>query len=69
VAAVRWQEFLKTHRPAHEAHSSDQEYEDAFQANHTAAAQYELMRVYYLLGRVEDGDRLLRELDPLGLIN
>jgi hypothetical protein len=69
MAAVRWEAFLTTHPPARDAQSPSQEYEDAFQANHIAVAQYELMRVYYLLGRVEDGDRLLRELDPLDLLH
>jgi hypothetical protein len=69
MAAVRWEAFLTTYKPTRDAQAPEQEYEDAFQANHIAAAQYELMRVYYLLGRVEDGDRLLRELDPLDLLN
>lgn len=62
VAASRWEEFLRTHNP------HDGELEDAFQANQVAAAKYELMRVYYLLGRTDQGDRLLRELDPLDLL-
>ena len=69
MAAMRWEAFLTTHQPARDAQSPEQEYEDAFQAQHLAAAQYELMRVYYLLGRVEDGDRLLRALDPLDLLH
>jgi hypothetical protein len=69
MAAVRWEAFLSTHQPARDTQSPEQAYEDAFQAHHLAAAQYELMRVYYLLGRVEDGDRLLRVLDPLDLLH
>jgi hypothetical protein len=68
-AAVRWEEFLKTHAPSGAGGAAGEEYEDAFQANHVSSARYELMRVYYLLGRAEDGDRILRELDPLTLSN
>ncbi|HEX7174535.1 MAG TPA: hypothetical protein VF240_04535 [Pyrinomonadaceae bacterium] len=68
-AAARWEDFLKTHAPAGAAGAAGEEYEDAFQANHVSSARYELMRVYYLLGRAGDGDRLLRELDPLSLSN
>ena len=35
-------------------------------ATYVNAAQYELLRVYYLLGRRDDGDELLRRLDPPG---
>jgi hypothetical protein len=60
VAASRWEEFLKTHNPP------GAEFEDSFHASHVAAAQYELIRVYYLLGRREEGDALLRQVDPVG---
>jgi hypothetical protein len=60
-AATRWERFLRDHEPR------DGEYEDAYQKYRVDAARLELMRVYYLLGRRDDGDRLLRALDPLGL--
>jgi hypothetical protein len=60
VAASRWDEFLK----AHEA--PDGEYEDSMHASYVAAAKYELIRVYYLMGRREEGDALLRRVDPVG---
>jgi hypothetical protein len=60
-AATRWERFLHEHEPA------DGEYEDAYQKYRIDAAKLELMRVYYLLGRRADGDRLLRTLDPLML--
>ncbi len=68
-AATRWEEFLRTHSPSGESGAANEEYEDAFEANHVNSARYELMRIYYLLGRQEDGDRILRELDPLSLSN
>jgi hypothetical protein len=60
LAASRWEEFLRIHNPP------GQEFEDSLHASYVTAAQYELMRVYYLLGRSEDGDALLRRLDPVG---
>jgi hypothetical protein len=60
VAASRWEEFLKTHNP------EGREFEDSVHASYVAAAQYELVRVYYLQGRKDEGDALLRRLDPVG---
>jgi len=60
VAASRWEEFLKTHNPP------GREFEDAVHASYVAAAQYELIRVYYLQGRRDEGDALLRRVDPVG---
>lgn len=60
-AMTRWERFLHDHEPA------DGEYEDAYQKYRIDAAKLELMRVYYLLGRQADGDRVLRALDPLRL--
>ena len=57
-AADRWTEFLRAHPP-------DGEYEDAFQRNHIRAAQYELMRVEYLRGRAQEGDKLLNQLEDV----
>lgn len=57
-ASERWKEFLRAHPP-------DGEYEDAFQRNHVRAAQYELMRVEYLRGRVQEGDKLLNQLEDV----
>ena len=57
-ASARWNEFLRAHPP-------DGEYEDAFQRNHVRAAQYELMRVEYLRGRVQEGDKLLNQLEDV----
>lgn len=59
-AVLRWQRYLETHNPP------GREFEDGFHASYVNAAQYELLRVYYLLGRREDGDALLRRLDPVG---
>jgi len=60
-AVFRWGKFLKAHDP------HDGEYGDGFHKLHVDAAKYELMRVYYLLGRIDDGDRLLKQIDPLTL--
>ena len=59
-AALRWEEFLKVHNPP------GAEFEDNLHALYVQAAKYELMRVYYLLGRRDDADALLRALDPVG---
>lgn len=59
-AASRWEQFLKAHD------APDGEYEDSLHASYAAAATYELIRVYYLLGRREEGDALLRRVDPVG---
>ena len=59
-AAQRWQEFLTKHSPP------GAEYEDGMHASYAKAARYELMRLNYLLGRVAEGDALLKELDPVG---
>jgi len=59
-AAVRWRSFLGAHDPP------GQEFEDGVHASYVTAAQYELLRVYYLMGRREEGDALLRGLDPPG---
>lgn len=58
-AASRWRAFLQRYARA------DGEFEDAFHANHVQAAKYELARINYLLGNVEEGDRLMKELDPI----
>jgi hypothetical protein len=59
-AARRWTAFLKRHPP-------EEETEDAVQKRYIDAARYELIRVNYLLGSQEEGDRLFRAADPLGL--
>ena len=59
-AGSRWEAFLEEHDPA------EREFEDSQHASYVAAAQYELLRVYYLQGRRDDGDALLRQLDPVG---
>lgn len=38
------------------------ELEDGFQAHHFTTAEFERMRVYYLLGKIEKGDKLLLQL-------
>jgi hypothetical protein len=60
-AAARWQEFIRSHYPA------NGEYEDDFEHSHVVAAQFELMRVYYLRGQAEKGDEILKKINPLGL--
>jgi hypothetical protein len=57
-AAERLQSFLSKH-------PRDAETEDAVEQRYIDAATYELMRVYYLLGRPTDGDRLFNAADPL----
>lgn len=59
TAAVRWKSFLRAY--------GERELDSAIQARLISIAKYELMRIYYLLGDLETGDRLLRELDPLKL--
>ena len=59
-AALRWRSFLEAHNPP------GQEFEDGFSASYVRAAQYELVRVHYLRGRREEGDAILRRLDPVG---
>lgn len=59
-AATRWEAFLQAHDPP------GGEFEDGLHASYVAAARYELMRVYYLQGRRDAGDALLRRLDPVG---
>ncbi len=58
-ADTRWRTFLRAHEP------DDGEFEDGFQRNHVRAAQYELMRVLYLRGRTNEGDRLLTKLEDV----
>lgn len=58
-ARERWRLFLEKYRP------KDDEYGDAFERNHVRAAQYELMRLEYLLGNVEGGDKLLNQLEDV----
>jgi hypothetical protein len=58
-AAPRWQEFLTRHSPP------GAEFEDGMHAGYAQAGRYELMRVYYLLGRRAEGDELMKELDPV----
>ena len=59
-AALRWDAFLKRYAP-------EAETEDAVQKRYIDAARYELIRAYYLLGREQDGDRLMLATDPLRL--
>jgi hypothetical protein len=59
-AAVRWEDVLRTHNPP------GQEFEDSLHASYVKAAQHELLRVYYLVGRRDEADELLRRLDPPG---
>jgi hypothetical protein len=55
-AIERWREFLVRHRP------KDGSYEDGFHARHVRAAELELLRAYYLAGRIQEGDSLLHQL-------
>jgi len=61
TAAIRWRNFLLAY--------GERELDSAIQARLIAIAKYELMRVYYLLGNREAGDKLLKELDPLKLVD
>jgi hypothetical protein len=60
-AVYRWEQFLRVHEPRRG------EYEDGFQKIHIDAAKFELMRVYYLLGQIDAGDRILKQIDPLAV--
>jgi hypothetical protein len=60
-AVYRWEQFLKDHEPPRG------EYEDGFHKLHIDAAKLELMRVYYLAGHMDAGDRILKHIDPLAL--
>ena len=59
TAATRWRSFLLAY--------GEKELDSATQARLISIAKYELMRIYYLLGDVRAGDKLLKELDPLKL--
>jgi len=58
-ALTRWRAFLQKHLPP------NGEYEDGFQRNYVRAAQYELMRLEYLLGHDKEGDALLQQLEDV----
>ena len=60
IAAIRWRSFLLAY--------GERELDDATQARLISIAKYELMRVYYLMGDLKAGDKLLMELDPLKLL-
>jgi hypothetical protein len=60
TAAIRWRGFLGTY--------GEKELDSAMQARLISIGKYELMRVYYLLGNVEAGDKLWKELDPMKLL-
>jgi hypothetical protein len=60
TAAVRWKSFLLAY--------GEKELDSAIQARLISIAKYELMRIYYLLGDLKAGDKLLKELDPLKLL-
>lgn len=57
-AAARWEQFLV---------NWDNEVEDGYIQIRLDIAKLELARVYYLLGRREEGDRVMKSLDPLQL--
>lgn len=59
TAAVRWKTFLRVYEA--------KELDSAIQARLLTIAKYELMRIHYLLGNQKEGDKLLKELDPLKL--
>ena len=59
TAAVRWRSFLLAY--------GEKELDSGTQALLISIAKYELMRIYYLLGDIKAGDKLLKELDPLKL--
>ena len=59
TAAIRWRSFLVAY--------GERELDSATQARLISIAKYELMRIYYLVGDLKAGDKLLNELDPLKL--
>ena len=61
-AEAAWREYLQTHYPA------GGDLEDAPDIYRRNSALYELMRLHYLLGRREEGDLIMRRLDPLDLL-
>lgn len=60
TARARWKNFLLVYE--------EKELDSAIEARLLTIAKYELMRVYYLLGNIEEGDKLLKQLDPLKLL-
>lgn len=60
TARVRWKNFLHVYET--------RELDSAIEARLLTIAKYELMRIYYLLGNREEGDKLFKELDPLKLL-
>ena len=58
-AATLWEAFLATHA------SEDVEMEDGFHWRRVEAARFELVRVYYLLGKIEEADALLTDLSSM----
>ncbi|HEV8431707.1 MAG TPA: hypothetical protein VGQ41_27655 [Pyrinomonadaceae bacterium] len=59
TATIRWRSFLLAY--------GERELDSATQARLISIAKYELMRIYYLVGDLEAGDKLWKELDPLKL--
>jgi len=47
-----------------QARATGGEFQDNFQKLHIDAAHMELARVYYVLGRIEEGDREMRSVKP-----
>lgn len=60
TAAIRWKSFLLKY--------SEMELDSGIQARLISIAKYELMRIYYLRGDSKAGDKLMKELDPLQLL-
>lgn len=51
-AMKNWENYLKKYDSG--------DFEDGFHANHVRLAKYELMRIYYILGRVEEADEIIK---------
>ena len=58
TAQKRWEKFLKDFEPGKGG------FDDSLDYNCVHRARLELMRIYYLQGMVEAGDRIIREYDP-----
>jgi hypothetical protein len=61
AALARWRHFVRVYA------APDYELGDGYEARLVTIGQYELMRVFYLLGNATEGDKLFKKIDPLDL--
>ena len=58
-AEQRWKQYIQDHGPYKGG------WDDAPHLNHFLSARQELMRIYYMLGKTEEADAILRDFDPV----